>query len=165
MVRYGLYESPLGLITVAKTSKGLVMLDFCDCVEKELVDNNAFTDLFELLDRYFAGEEVEFKVDIDWGFYDKRTQILRELTKLKWGETRTYEEIARNVGSSPRGIGSAISKNNVLIIIPCHRVIAKYDIGGYSRGIDLKLKLLEIEGHKFQKIVSRTGRTRYVLLE
>jgi methylated-DNA-[protein]-cysteine S-methyltransferase len=148
MIVYGLYKSLLGDITVAKSEKGFVMLDFCNCVEKNSLDNDAFSDFFEKLDKYFEGKEVDLREPLDINVNPFRLSVFKEVMKIPWGKTKTYREIAKILGTSPRAVGIALSKNPVLLIIPCHRVISEKGLGGYSRGIELKKKLLELEGIK-----------------
>ena len=58
----------------------------------------------------------------------------------------TYSELAEKIGSRAyRAVGNALGKNPIPIVIPCHRVVAKKGIGGYSEGIDIKTRLLELE--------------------
>jgi methylated-DNA-[protein]-cysteine S-methyltransferase len=146
MLVYGLYNSPFGPITVAKTEKGFTLLDFCNCVEEELRDDSAFIDFFYKLDKYFGGEEVDLREPIDIFTNPFRLSVYKEVMKIKWGTVKKYSEIARAIKSHPRAVGVALSKNPILLIIPCHRVIGEKDIGGFKRGKDLKKKLLQLEG-------------------
>ena len=69
-----------------------------------------------------------------------------ETTKIKYGETLTYSELAKRIGTlGVRAVGGALSRNPFPIVIPCHRVVAKNGIGGYSAGQDIKACLLELE--------------------
>ncbi len=98
------------------------------------------------LERYFKGEKVEFSCDYDLSYLSPFVQkVLEETGKTGYGRTITYSELARNIGSSPRAVGGALGKNPVPIVIPCHRVIAKNGIGGYSSGVGIKTRLLELE--------------------
>ncbi|WP_338603350.1 methylated-DNA--[protein]-cysteine S-methyltransferase [Sulfolobus tengchongensis] len=146
MIVYGLYKSPLGYITVAKDDKGFIMLDFCNCVEEESRDDNSFTDFFHKLDLYFEGKPVDLREPISIKTYPFRLATFKEVMKIPWGKVKTYKQIADALGTSPRAVGMALSKNPVLLIIPCHRVIAEKGLGGYSRGVNLKKALLELEG-------------------
>ncbi len=99
------------------------------------------------LEEYFMGERTEFSCDLDLsGLSDFTRRVLDETRKIKYGTTITYSELAHRVGSKAvRAVGSALSRNPVPIIIPCHRVVSKNGIGGYSSGVDMKRKLLELE--------------------
>ncbi len=80
-------------------------------------------------------------------FTEFERAVYKEVLKIPLGETRTYGEIAVAVGrpGAARAVGNALRRNPYPLIIPCHRVVSKDGIGGYSRGIDEKLKLLELE--------------------
>jgi O-6-methylguanine DNA methyltransferase len=157
-VVYGLYSSPFGPITVAYGENGISMLDFCECYERGLLDNSFFSDLFRELDRYFSGKPAEFDFPIDYGPNRFRASVFKEVRKIPWGHVRTYKEVARSLGTSPRAVGMALSKNNVLILIPCHRVVAENGLGGYRRGVELKRKLLELEGVNVEGVLSGGGK-------
>ncbi|MCH4815222.1 MAG: methylated-DNA--[protein]-cysteine S-methyltransferase [Saccharolobus sp.] len=148
MLVYGLYKSPLGYITVAKDDKGFIMLDFCDCVEGNSRDDSSFTEFFHKLDLYFEGKPVNLREPINLKTYPFRLSVFKEVMKIPWGKVMSYKQIADSLGTSPRAVGMALSKNPILLIIPCHRVIAENGIGGYSRGVKLKKALLELEGVK-----------------
>jgi len=151
VIVYGLYKSPLGEITVAKDDKGFVMLDFCNCVENEYRDDSMFTDFFHKLDLYFEGKPVDLREPINIKTYPFRLAVFKEVMKIPWGKVKTYKQIAEALGTSPRAVGMALSKNPILLIIPCHRVIAEKSLGGYSRGVELKKALLELEGIKIHQ--------------
>ncbi|AOL16729.1 cysteine methyltransferase [Sulfolobus sp. A20] len=150
MIVYGLYKSPLGYITIAKDEKGFLMLDFCNCAEKESIDNDVFTDFFHKLDLYFEGKPVDLREPISLRTYPFRLSVYKEVMKIPWGKVETYKQIADRLNTSPRAIGMALSKNPILLIIPCHRVISEKGLGGYSRGVKLKKALLELEGVKIE---------------
>ena len=99
------------------------------------------------LEEYFRGERTEFSCEIDLsGLSDFTRQVLDETRKIKYGTTITYSELAHRIGSKAvRAVGGALSRNPVPIIVPCHRVVSKNGLGGYSAGVDVKKKLLELE--------------------
>ncbi len=83
-------------------------------------------------------------------------KVLQQLQKIPYGETRTYGEIAKILKTSPRAVGNACRNNPLPIIIPCHRVVAAKDIGGYDgarsgRRLDIKRELLEKEGLRYYR--------------
>ena len=99
------------------------------------------------LERYFEGEVIEFSSDLDISHLSQFEQkVLVETKKIKYGRTMTYSQLAEKTGcKGARAVGNALGKNPIPIIIPCHRVVAKKGIGGYSAGIYLKTRLLELE--------------------
>jgi methylated-DNA-[protein]-cysteine S-methyltransferase len=76
----------------------------------------------------------------------KRDIVYLLLTMVPVGCTITYGALARIVGTSPRAVGAFMKNNECLVIVPCHRVVARSGIGGFSRGVETKKKLLRLEG-------------------
>lgn len=79
---------------------------------------------------------------------DFQLRVFEETLKIPWGEVRTYAWVAKRIGSpgAGRAVGSALKKNPYPLLIPCHRVVrANGDMGGYSRGKQVKRKLLQFE--------------------
>ena len=103
------------------------------------------------LDEYFRGERKKFSCNVDLsGMSDFTRIVLEETQDIEYGTVITYSELARRIGSKAvRAVGGALSRNPVPIIVPCHRVVAKDGLGGYSCGLDLKIKLLELERKHF----------------
>lgn len=99
------------------------------------------------IEQYFEGKRTGFSCECDLSELSQFTRrVLEETRKIGFGETITYSELARNIGSRAyRAVGNALSSNPFPIVIPCHRVVAINDIGGYSGGLDIKIKLLELE--------------------
>jgi methylated-DNA-[protein]-cysteine S-methyltransferase len=106
---------------------------------------NIFTELKE----YFNGERKKFTVPLDADGTEFQNKVWNELLKIPYGKLKTYKEVAIKIGNEKavRAVGRANSTNHAPIIIPCHRVIASDGkLGGYSGGVSLKEKLLELEG-------------------
>ena len=106
---------------------------------------NIFTELKE----YFNRERKKFTVPLDISGTEFQTKVWNELLKIPYGKLKTYKEIAIKLGNykAMRAVGRANSTNHAPIVIPCHRVVSSNGkLGGYSGGISLKEKLLEIEG-------------------
>lgn len=102
------------------------------------------------LERYFEGERIDFSCDYDISHLSPFAQkVLEETRKIGCGETITYSELAGKIGSrAVRAVGSALARNPIHIVIPCHRVVAKTGIGGYSSGVKIKARLLKLENAK-----------------
>ncbi|HIP25941.1 MAG TPA: methylated-DNA--[protein]-cysteine S-methyltransferase [Archaeoglobus profundus] len=98
------------------------------------------------LNEYFQGNKIDFReyeVVLPTKFTAK---VLNEVRKIKYGKVKTYKEIAEKIGTSYRAVGQALKRNPAPIIIPCHRVVSRNGLGGYSAGIEIKKELLKLEG-------------------
>lgn len=100
------------------------------------------------LEEYFAGTRTGFEVPLELDGTPFQREVWDELTRIGYGETITYGELARRVGRprGPRAVGQANGRNPVSIIVPCHRVVARGGIGGYGGGLRVKRALLALEG-------------------
>lgn len=111
--------------------------------------------LVERIYQYFEGNITDFSdAVIDFtGYTDFQINVLNQLRKIPWGEAVTYGELAKQAGKSnaARAVGSVMRANRTPLIIPCHRVLAKNGLGGYSGGLGLKKKLLTLEGKSIYK--------------
>jgi len=105
--------------------------------------------------RYFGGEIVDFSsCEVKLGsltIFEKR--VLEKTREIRYGQRLTYLELAGLIGTNGiRAVGNALAKNPIPIVIPCHRVVAKNGIGGYSGGVELKKKLLRFETANMQML-------------
>jgi O-6-methylguanine DNA methyltransferase len=101
------------------------------------------------LEEYLAGKRREFTFPLDLRGTDFQLACWRALLAIPYGETRTYADIARAVGkpNAFRAVGMANNRNPIAIVVPCHRVIASDGtLCGYGGGLDVKRRLLELEG-------------------
>jgi methylated-DNA-[protein]-cysteine S-methyltransferase len=100
------------------------------------------------LDEYFSGKRTVF--DLEVIFPDDFTgNVMREMVRIPYGETRSYGEIAESLDSSAVAVGQACGRNPVPLIVPCHRVTGKSSLGGYGYGKEVKDRLLRLEGADF----------------
>ena len=101
---------------------------------------------------YLSGKSKNLGLRIDWETLKGtafQKKVWKKMSKIPFGKVLTYGEIASRLSSkgAARAVGTACSKNPVLLAIPCHRVVSKTGLGGFSGGgIEVKRKLLEIEG-------------------
>ena len=100
------------------------------------------------LDEYFAGERTDFDIPMELDGTEFQRDVWNELSRIPYGETISYGELARRVGrpNGPRAVGQANGRNPVAVIVPCHRVLASNGIGGYGGGLEVKRELLALEG-------------------
>ncbi|GAB1482696.1 hypothetical protein MASR2M78_15120 [Treponema sp.] len=109
-----------------------------------------FDVLKKQLDEYFAGTRINFELPLAYPGSDFQRRVWEGLLKIPYGETRSYAELAIELGlesGASRAVGHANGLNRLAILIPCHRVIAADgSLGGYGGGLWRKLRLLEREG-------------------
>src|SRR3954451_4568574 len=158
-IRWTNFDSPIGRMLIATTSKGICRLTFDDSEDslKRLFpkativkDDGGLRALVEgaltAIERPLAAHDLP--IDVAGTAFQEA--VWRELRKIPTGETRSYAEIAAAIGhpKAVRAVGSANGDNHVCVLIPCHRVIrSDGSLGGYGGGIDRKKKLLASEGH------------------
>lgn len=150
------YSSPLGMLTVAAEENLITVLviDGQKYMERHLkgktIEREApiLKQAEQWLDRYFSGEKpdpAELSLSPKGSEFQKR--VWKELLKIPYGMTDTYGGIAERLGSSARAVGSAVGRNPISILIPCHRVLGRDgSLTGYAGGVENKKKLLELEG-------------------
>lgn len=105
--------------------------------------------IFRQLKEYFNRERREFELSLEIIGTDFQKKVWDELTKIPYGETISYGELAVRLGdkNKMRAVAAANGANPIPVIIPCHRVIgADGSLTGYGGGLDVKEKLLELEG-------------------
>ena len=160
--------SPVGPLFLAASQNGLVALEFdarlpgqqtirpnprdlrAESSKVHFEDSpKAMQPYLRELEEYFSGNRREFTFALDLRGTDFQVACWRALLAIPYGETRSYADIARVVGR-PRGfraVGMANNRNPIAIVVPCHRVIASDgSLCGYGGGLDVKRKLLEMEG-------------------
>lgn len=106
------------------------------------------TKTIEELEEYFRGTRKTFDIPINPHGTLFQKKVWMEMKQIPYGKTLSYGELAKIINNpkSCRAIGGACHKNPILIIIPCHRVVAKNGLGGFGCGIDMKKELLKKEG-------------------
>jgi methylated-DNA-[protein]-cysteine S-methyltransferase len=138
-------HTPIGDVTVFEHDGAIVALDW------GWVEDQAQTALLDRarqqLDAYFDGALKTFDLPLAPVGTPYRRAVWDALCTIPYGETRTYIDIARIAGGSPRSVGQANGRNPIPLIIPCHRVVATGHLGGYSGGEGLPTKrwLLALE--------------------
>ena len=111
-------------------------------------DTNLLLEAKKQLEEYFKGKRREFDLPIKQEGTDFQKKVWKALCEIPYGETRTYKEVAKMVGNekASRAVGMANNKNNIPIIVPCHRVIGSNGkLVGYALGLDVKKYLLDLE--------------------
>lgn len=161
---YGETESPLGLLTIVCTSKGVCKIEFGGIDEtlaniqvwvkkhflkSEMVrDDVKIAPVIQEIDEYFSGMRHAFEVPLDLHGTPFQKKVWEALQQIPHGQTRTYKQVAQSMNATKavRAVGNANNKNPLPIIVPCHRVIGSNgSLVGYGGGIEKKQLLLDIE--------------------
>jgi methylated-DNA-[protein]-cysteine S-methyltransferase len=161
---YKMVDSPIGRLKLVATDEGLagilwendrprrVRLD----IEAEDNGHPVLIETERQLKEYFVGQRKEFAVKLDLAGTPFQRRVWNALLTIPFGETRTYGQIARQIGnpSAVRAVGAASGRNPVSIIAPCHRVIGSTGIlTGFAGGLDAKAYLLALEGAKTESVI------------
>lgn len=143
------YNSPLGALEVVTDEKNLLEIKF---VEKKSMKESEKTTVFlqveKELNEYFLGKREKFSVPFILNGTEFQKKVWIEVNNIPYGETKSYKEIAKNIGNEKavRAVGNANNRNKLPIIIPCHRVIGSSgNLVGYGGGLSKKIYLLELE--------------------
>lgn len=149
-----LVDTPIGGLVLLASDDGLAGLFFQHRVDSQELpaddsSNRFLTRAQTQLKEYFAGKRTAFEVPLDVRGTEFQRSVWRELSRIPFGVTRSYAEIAERIGKprSVRAVGAANGSNPISVIVPCHRVIgADGSLTGFGGGLDLKRSLLELEG-------------------
>lgn len=163
-IDYGFYNTPVGEILVASTYRGICCIEFAEDHDEALQllckrfakssQRVHRTEFHDLALRFFCKDEHSSSDEIVLHLHgtDFQIQVWKALLEIPFGETSTYSDIAIAIKNphALRAVGTAIGRNPVAVIIPCHRVLrSDGGIGGYYWGIEKKKILLEWERFYF----------------
>jgi len=141
-------DSPMGPIEVKASLKGITSISFRNQKGTNEGDNTLLEQAVTELKEYFLGQRKSFDLPLDIEGTPFRMKVWKELSKIPYGETISYKELASRIGNAKasRAVGGANNKNPIGIVVPCHRVIgANGALVGYEGGIDKKKWLLDFE--------------------
>jgi methylated-DNA-[protein]-cysteine S-methyltransferase len=149
-------DSPLGGLTLVASDKGLAAILWKDenprrVLRSSLVEDPDYPVLVETerqFRAYFAGSLTTFSLPLDFKGTEFQKSVWQALLTIPFGETRSYGEIARQIGrpTAGRAVGAANGRNPISIVAPCHRVIGSNGaLTGYAGGLAAKEHLLGLE--------------------
>ena len=146
------YHSPLGPLKIVNDNSHIVGLTWCDEPNDHIVNyyNELFAQASKWLDDYFSGKAAKTDLPFKLKGTDFQRRVWAQMLTISAGETLTYGEVAQRLNSSARAVGGACRVNPVVILVPCHRIIAATGIGGYAGKIagvmiDRKTQLLSYD--------------------
>ncbi len=162
-VAYRTLDTPVGVLLIAATPRGVVRIALPNVAEDEVLEDLAsrvsprilrspttLDPVVRQLDDYFTGRQHTFDVTLDFSLsHGFRKEVLLELRHVPYGETRSYGDLAVAAGSprAVRAVGTACATNPLPIIVPCHRITrSDGTLGNYGGGVEMKQALLLLEG-------------------
>lgn len=138
-------DTPIGPLSVTEEDGAIIRLGW----QHEGGDSSGLLDrAIEQLRSYFAGELTRFDLPLRVVGSDFQRAVCDAMLAIPFGETRTYGDLARDLGAPPQPIGNACGANPIPVIIPCHRILGASGLGGFSGkgGVETKVALLKHEG-------------------
>jgi len=157
-----LIPTPVGTIQIHATGHKLLRVELIGHIlpptEPESEGSPLLERIIHAIRAYLDGQQEDFQwVPLETAFlpplHQKFYLWLRE--HVPYGTTRTYGDVAAALGLHPRSVGRILAQNPFPIVVPCHRIVAKTGLGGYSSGLKWKRFLLEVEG-SFPEDLRRT---------
>ena len=152
---YCVFQTPVGSFSVAIDEEGAIAATaFGDKAALKsrlkagtlVADEKATEPAREQIKAWFSGTRRDFTVRLSPSGTVFQKRVWSALRRIPYGETRSYGELARTLGSSPRAVGRANATNPITLIVPCHRVIgADGSLTGYAFGEGTKRRLLDFE--------------------
>ncbi|MDM1021890.1 methylated-DNA--[protein]-cysteine S-methyltransferase [Acinetobacter sp. VNK23] len=158
---YMYMDSPVGALKLVAHDQALVAVMWDNEDHKrvrlsELIEDRQHPMLHRVkqqLEQYFAGQRQQFDLPLDFQGTDFQQQVWQALFTIPYGETRSYKDIALQIGNEKavRAVGAANGRNPISIIAPCHRVIGSGGaLVGFAGGLDKKQILLSLEQGQIQ---------------
>lgn len=161
-IRFARMTSPLGPLVLAASDQGLCHISYGEDHEMDFVlalqarfpsarvvrDDKGLQPWARQIKAYWSGQNRRFPLSVDLrGLTEFQQSVLQATRKIPFGQTRSYQDVARSIGAprAYRAVGSALGRNPLPIVIPCHRVVSASGIGGYTGGLHRKLRLMELE--------------------
>ena len=141
-------HSPVGDLTITDEEGAIISLDWGWVPAEWQEETPLLLEAVDQLNDYFDGKRLDFDLPLNPPGSDFQKSVCFAMKAIPGGQTRTYGDIAKELGSAAQPVGNACGYNPIPIIIPCHRVLAAgQQIGGFSGdgGVDTKKKLLILE--------------------
>jgi len=138
--------SPVGQLAIDEQDGTIVAIRWADNPAGN--GSSLLSEAARQLEAYFAGDLTEFDLPLAPAGSDFEKRVWAAMQAIPYGQTRSYGDVAHEIDSGPRAVGRACGRNPIPIVIPCHRILARTGLGGYSGGSGLPTKqhLLSLEG-------------------
>ena len=145
MVQY--LDTPIGILKLTADQRKLRSVELVEQAE-ESCPNAPTENAARQLTEYFRGQRKEFDLFLIYSGTDFERQVWSAMSEIPYGKVVTCGQLAQKIGQPTAccAVANAVEKNPFLILLPCHRVVASTDLGGFSAGLEAKRKLLALEG-------------------
>ncbi len=139
-------DTPVGRLGIAERDGHIIRVSWSASAQGE--PTPLLAEAARQMAAYFAGELRDFDLPLDPGGGELEARVFDAMRAIPYGKTRTYGDIAGDLGTYGKEVGQACAVNPIPVIIPCHRVLSATGLGGYSGqgGIETKIALLKLEG-------------------
>lgn len=139
-------QTPVGPLAVTETDGMITHVTWEEVAVPER--SEVIAEALRQLDAYFAGELTNFDLPLAPAGNELQQKVLSAMSAIPYGQTRTYGDIAKELGTYGQPVGQACGANPIPVIIPCHRVLSAKGLGGFSGagGVETKIALLKHEG-------------------
>lgn len=144
------YQTKIGRIKIAQEGDAIVEINVTESEKESEKETPLIKKTIKELEEYFEGKRKFFDIPVSIKGTEFQEKVWEALLRIPYGETKSYEDIAKMIGcpKGARAVGMANHNNKIIIIIPCHRVIGKNGkLIGYAGGLPVKEKLLQIESN------------------
>ena len=159
---YKTIKSPVGVLKIVASDQGLAAILWENDDPKRvrldltLEDDNhpVLLETERQLNGYFAGKLQTFALELDFSGTQFQKKVWRSLLTIPFGETRSYGQVAKQVGlpKAARAVGAASGRNPISIVVPCHRVVGSNGkLTGFAGGLETKAALLQMESERRKK--------------
>ena len=148
MIRHGVYPCPLGTLVIGHTDAKIVSVKLQTAPTQPHCPSPLSDLAAGQIMEYFQGKRKDFDLPIYAPGTPFQTAVWHEISRIPYGQTRSYGQIAAILGKpkASRAVGQAANRNPLWIIVPCHRVVGKNQaLTGYAGGLEIKQALLELE--------------------
>jgi len=146
MVLHRTLHTPLGLMRITASNGAITAIDWTDSPAED--SSPELDEACRQLTAYFNGHLTEFDLPLRVEASEFQQKVCAAIAAIPFGHTRTYGDIARDLGAPAQAVGTGCGGNPIPVIIPCHRVLGASSLGGFSArgGVESKVWLLRHEG-------------------
>ncbi|MCV2867938.1 methylated-DNA--[protein]-cysteine S-methyltransferase [Defluviimonas sp. WL0002] len=146
MTSQAAFDGPLGRLVLTETGGAITRLEWSGA---EVADSGSplLDEACRQLGEYFARRQQEFELPLAYA-QGLTGAVMRAMCAIPFGQTRTYGDLAKDLGASAQAIGQACGANPIPVVVPCHRILGATGLGGFSApgGVETKVALLKHEG-------------------